>query len=153
MNTSALIDAEIAVDLESLTRLSEAAIIHEAMTSGITSVFVVLGGRGDRSGFDAEILAADGSGRIRAVARIAVLLVAPDDQVATVRRDLLREGLDLTGAFAELTADERYVGCEARPFSWIEGLYRDSLRRRFARRRLIATLRAITMQAREKGGL
>lgn len=143
MNTAALIEAELAGDLQLITQLSEAAIVHEVRAASATSVFVALGAKGDRAGFEAEVLVRDVNGRVRTVALIAVLLDAPGDQVATVNRDILREELDLTGAFAALSADERHVGCQTKPFSWIEGLYRDAIRRRFARRRFIKTIKAI----------
>lgn len=143
MDTSALVEAELAGDLELSTRLSEAAVRHEAATLNTTVVFVILAGRGDRAGFEADVLVRGLDRGIRAVAAIAVVLRSPDPHVAHVRRDLLREALDLRRAYAELTGDERNVGCELRPSSWIEGLYRDAIRRRMMRERLIKVIKAI----------
>lgn len=151
MDTSSLVAAEFAGDLEIITHLTEVAILDETIAAGVRSVFVVRRARGGRAGFDADVIVRNGNGRVRAVAVITVLLDAPGDQVGSVRRDVLMEKLDLAGAYAELSGFETYAGFEARPFSWTEGLYRHAVRRRFARHRLMATLQAVATQVRRRG--
>ena len=153
MNSTAHVVAELAGDLDLITRLSEVAVIRAARTVNVASIFVVLDGRGDRAGFEVDVIVRGVNGGVRTIAVIAVLVDAPADEVATVKRDLLTDRLDLPGAFAELSGDERRVGCAAKPFSWMEGLYRDAVRRRYERQRLIATLHAVARRVREQGAL